>query len=111
MAIQVILSKVGPLPLTATFDAPGDAPMYLEVNGSVYTSTANQLIGIAVQLDSKPVGTAAQIWSNGTNTHRAVVPTYIPVQLQFGTHKLVLTAANGQTNSDLNDSFTVVLHY
>jgi len=95
----------------ATFDAPRDEPMYLEVNGSVYSSTANQLIGIAVQLDNKPIGTAAQIWSNGVLTHRAVVPTHIPVQLQFGTHKLVLTASNGQTLSDSNDSYTVVLHY
>jgi len=95
----------------ATFDAPSDEPSYLEINGSVWSSASNQLIGIAVQVDNKPVGTAAQIFSNGPNTHRAVVPTYIPVQLQQGTHKLVLTAANGQTISDYNDSYTVVLHY
>ena len=111
MSIKVILSKVGPLPLTATFDAPADSPMYLEVVGSVYSSNANRLLGIAVQLDNKPIGTPAQIWSNGINTHRAVVPAYIPVQLQFGKHTLTLTAANGDTVSDLNDTFTVVLHY
>jgi hypothetical protein len=32
MAIQVIVSQKGPLPITASFNAPGNGPMYLEVN-------------------------------------------------------------------------------
>ena len=51
MGIQVILSQKGPLPLTVNFNPPGDSPMYLEVNGSVWTTTANSMIGIQVQLD------------------------------------------------------------
>ena len=111
MAIQVILSQKGPLPITASFSAPGDSPMYIEVNGSVWTQTANQMIGIAIALDGNQVGTA-QIFSNANATHRTVVPAYIPVKLTQGQHKLTLSAITpGTTVSDFNDLFTAVIHY
>jgi hypothetical protein len=110
MAIQMIVSKVGPLPITATFDAKGDSPMYLEINGSVWSQKANNMIGIAVKLDGNAVGTA-QIFSNGTATHRTVVPTYIPVKLTQGKHTLTLSASSAGTVSDLNDFYTAVIHY
>lgn len=110
MAIQVILSQAGPLPITANFNAPGDSPMYIEVNGSVWTQSLNAVIGIAIQLDGKSVGTA-QVFSNANATHRTVVPAYIPVKLSQGQHKLQLSAAPGTTVSDFNDFFTAVIHY
>ena len=111
MAIQVILSQVGPLPITASFNAPGDSPMYLEINGSVWTQTANNMIGIAIALDGNAVGTA-KIYSNANATHRAVVPAYIAVKLTQGVHKLTLSAIPGSTTvSDFNYLYTAVLHY
>ncbi len=56
MAIQVIIQQVGPLPITVNFNAPGNEPMYLEVNGSVWTQVPNQMIGIAIELDGQNVG-------------------------------------------------------
>ena len=41
MPIQVMLSQQGPLPITVNFKALSDAPVTLEVNGSVWTQTAN----------------------------------------------------------------------
>jgi hypothetical protein len=102
--------KKGPLPLTASFNAPSDAPSCLIISGSVWTQTPNQTIGIAVSLDGQPVGSAS-LFSNLQATHRAVVPTYIPVKLKFGAHTLVLSATPGATVSDLNDYFSVVLEY
>ena len=110
MAIQVILSQAGPLPIKATFQAPGDSPMYIEVNGSVWTQSANQMIGIAINLDGNQVATA-KIFSNGNATHRPVVPAYIPVKLTQGQHTLTLSAAPGTTVSDANDLYTAVIHY
>lgn len=112
MAIQVILNQQhGPLPVSANFSAPSDAPSYIEVSGSVWCQTANQPIGIGIQLDGKLLGTA-QIFSNTSSTHRAVVPTYIPVQLSQGQHTLTLIQMTGSlTISDVNDVFTAVLHY
>jgi hypothetical protein len=110
MGTQVVIQQKGPLPITVHFNAPGDAPMYLEVTGSVWSQTANNMIGIAVKLDNKPVG-AAQIFSNGTATHRAVVPAYIPILLSHGQHTLSLTPNSAGTVSDFNDFYTAVIHY
>ena len=111
MAIQVILSQAGPLPITATFNAPGDSPMFIEVTGSVWTQSANQMIGIAIALDGNAIGTA-KIFSNASATHRTVVPVYLPVKLTQGQHKLTLSAITpGTTVSDFNDFYTAVIHY
>ena len=110
MAIQVIINQKGPLPITVTFNAPGDSPMYLEINGSVWSQQANQMIGIGVKLDNQAVG-AAQIFSNGTATHRAVVPAFIAIKLRQGQHTLSLSPNSAATTSDSNDFYTAVIHY
>lgn len=110
MAIQVIVSQAGPLPIKVSFQAPGDEPMFIEVNGSVWSNNENTSIGIGVDLDGQRLG-AAQIYSNGTATHRAVVPAYLPVQLSQGQHTLYLYLNTGETVSDSNDFYTAVLHF
>src|SRR5689334_16448895 len=109
MAVQLILQQAGPLPATATFNSIGDSPMYLEVNGSVWSTTPNVMTSINIEIDGKAVGKAS-IFSNGASTHRAVVPTYIQVQLSQGPHKLTLSVG-GNTVSDQNDFYAVVIHY
>ena len=112
MAVQVLIGdQKGPLPIKAQFMAPGDMPMYLEVTGSVWTGTANQMIGIQVSVDGNVVGTA-NIFSNGASTHRNVVPRYFPIKLNQGSHTVELSLApNTTTTSDFNDFFNAVLHY
>jgi len=111
MSVQVIVSQKGPLPISVAFNSPGDLTAILEINGSVWTQTANSMIGIQVQLDGANLG-QANIFSNTASTHRAVVPAYFKIALKYGTqHKLVLTNAASTTTSDLNDFFTAVLHY
>jgi hypothetical protein len=109
MAVKVIINQAGPLPITASFRAPGDEPVYLDINGSVWSQQANQMIGIAIKLDGQALG-AAQIFSNGTATHRAVVPAYTAIQLSQGRHTLVLSPNNSATVSDYNDFYTAVIH-
>jgi hypothetical protein len=110
MAIQVIVQQSGPLPITANFQSLGDLPAYIEVNGSVWTQSANQMIGIGINLDNQEIG-HARIFSNGNGTHRAVVPAYIPVKLSQGQHTLTLFIDTEQTVSDVNDFYTVVIYY
>lgn len=111
MPAQVIISQKGPLPISVSFNPPGNLPCILEINGSVWTTTANSMIGIQVQLDGQNLG-QANIFSNTASTHRAVVPAYFQIQLQYGVqHKLVLSPAPGSTTSDFNDFFTAVIHY
>jgi hypothetical protein len=83
--------------------------MYVEVNGTVWTQTANVMIGIDILIDGQGVGKAV-VFSNAPSTHRAVVPAYIQVKLGQGQHKITL-AASANTVSDLNDRFTAVIHY
>jgi hypothetical protein len=110
MAIQIIINQAGPLPITATFASPSDATTNLEIYGSVWSQSANNMIGISIDLDGKKVG-MAQIFSNGTATHRAVVPVYIPISVGQGNHTLKLYQSTPQTVSDFNDVFCAVLHY
>ena len=108
MGLQVLIQQAGPLPIKALFNAPGDEPMYLEVNGSVWTQSENSMIGIVVQVDNNVLG-QAQIFSNGNATHRTVVPAYFQLQLGEGQHAIVLANSGGV--SDSNDFYTAVLHY
>jgi len=83
MPILSILNQAkGPLPIKVNFNAPSDAPSCLVLSGSVWSATAGQVIGVQLELDGKVIGSAA-ICSNGASTHRAVVPSYIPVNPHF----------------------------
>jgi hypothetical protein len=109
MPIQVLINQPGPLPIVANFKAPGNESMYLQVNGSVWSQNENRTIGILIEIDGKMVG-AAQIFSNGAATHRAVVPAFIPIQLAFGEHSISLSPTVGSV-SDSNDFYTAAIHY
>ena len=111
MPILSILNQApGPLPLTVSFNLPTSGPACLMVSGSVWTQHPNQMIGIQISVDGKAVGTAS-IYSNLQATHRAVIPSFIPVQFEVGNHQLVLSQLNSVTVSDINDRFDVALIY
>ncbi|MGH8101538.1 MAG: hypothetical protein ACREIW_09580 [Chthoniobacterales bacterium] len=111
MATMSILNQVkGGFPITATFKAPSDGPASIVLSGSVWCTTTDQMIGVKLELDGKIIG-AASIFSNGASTHRAVVPSYIPVQLSIGPHTITLLPENTSTTADFNDIFDVTLLY
>jgi hypothetical protein len=111
MPVMSILNQAkGGLPVSASFDAPTDGPACLMVSGSVWCGTANQLIGVNLELDGAVIGSAT-IFSNMATTHRATVPSFIPIKLTFGTHKITLVPLNSATVSDYNDFYEVVLIY
>jgi hypothetical protein len=110
MAVQIIVSQVGPLPIDVTFTAVSDAPMVMEVSGSVWSQGPGHQVGVGVALDGNAIG-QAQIFANPAATHLAVVPAYIPVQLAQGQHTLHLSRLTDNTMSDQNDYYNVVLHY
>jgi len=110
MAVQVILDQQGPLPIKAAFNSLTDEPVYVEVNGSVWSQMPNTPIGILVEVDGSAVGKAL-IFSNQPTTHRTVVPSYGQVQLGPGQHTIVLSPVTPTTTSDENDFYTAVIHY
>src|SRR4051812_20354019 len=103
MAILSILNQAkGALPINTTFKAPSDAPACFILSGSVWCQHANQMVGIQLQVDGKVIGSAS-IFSNLASTHRAVVPSYIPVTLSIGTHTVSVLPLNPSTTTDYND--------
>ena len=110
MAVQIIVSQAGPLPISLNFTAVTDGPAVLEVNGSVWSEYPGLMTGIGVYLDDANLG-SAQIFANVATSHMAVVPAYFPVQLAPGEHKLYLMRMTGESMGDQNDFYNVVLHY
>jgi hypothetical protein len=107
MQILPIINQVGPLPLKTQFNSPMDGPAILVVTGSLWSQSNNVMLTMDVQLDGASIGTA-QIFSNGSSTHRAFSTLFIAVNLSYGPHTLVLISG-ANTVSDLNDTFAVSL--
>ena len=109
MTLFPVISQAGPLPITsAPFKAPVDGPVVFVVTGSAYSNTANVPISFTVLLDNNVIGTA-QVFSNGSQTHRVLPPLFIPVALTDGSHTCAIMAS--PTATDYNDHFTVQILY
>jgi hypothetical protein len=111
MPTQVIISQAGPLPVTAQAEIQSDAPVVLTLAGSVWSPTANRMIGFTLLIDGEPTGFSAEIFSNGPSTHRAVVPVTVPYTFTFGSHTFALEPATSDTTSDSNDRFYLTVQY
>ncbi|HWT00855.1 MAG TPA: hypothetical protein VN256_11465 [Pyrinomonadaceae bacterium] len=110
MAVQIIVSQAGSLPIKVSFSAVTDGPATLEVSGSIWSEYPNLMVGIGVFIDNEQLG-AAQIFANTAAMHLAVVPAYFPVQLTPGEHTVYLSRISGESMGDQNDFYNVVLHY
>jgi hypothetical protein len=108
---QVLISQAGPLPIKAEAQIESDGPSVLTLAGSVWSTTAGSLIGVTLLIDGQPTQINATIFSNGPNTHRAVVPVTVPYTFTFGSHTFTLEPLNGQTTSDANDRFELSVQY
>ena len=108
---QTVINQRGPLPITATFQALSDGPALVMLSGSVWTQNeGGALIGVQLQVDGTPIGTA-WILASDTATHMAVVPIALPYTFGFGSHEIYLGAATGETVSDNNDFYCVTILY
>ena len=105
--VQIVLSQPGPLPITATADIETDGPVGLTLAGSVWSTTANTMVGFSLYIDGEPLELGAAIYASTPNQHMAVVPIVVPYAFTVGTHTFSLQASNPQTASDENDVFQV----
>jgi hypothetical protein len=108
--LQEIIAQNGPLPIKVTADIETDGPTVVTVAGSVWTTTPNSTIGVGLLIDGNLM-VKAQIFSNGANEHRAVVPVSISYTFTIGQHTFTLEPLTGQTTSDANDVFWVTVQY
>jgi hypothetical protein len=107
MQIPQIVNQAGPLPIKVQFNAPLDGPALFTVTGTAWSSSADVLLQMNVQLDGNQIGTA-QIFSNGAATHRAFPTLFLDVNLTDGQHVLTLTPG-ANVVSDANDFFAACL--
>ena len=112
MAADVIFYGPGPLPASGSFSIPTDGPATLVLSGTTTTQgSAPCLTGITLQIDGTTYGEPATCWANNNNNHTAMMPIYIPVQLSYGEHQFEINTLNGETQTDVNDVFQLVLLY
>lgn len=111
MPAMVIYYGAGPLPQSTSFNSPADIPAMFVLSGTTTTESAAVLTGITLSLDGTQIGNPALCWANQNNNHMAMMPTYIPVDLTFGNHTIEINVLNGNTVTDVNDVFQVVLLY
>ncbi len=92
--------------------APLDGSAVFVLSGTARTSSAACLIEISLSLDGSQIGNPALCWFNQNDVHIALRPTFINVDnLSYGEHTIEIMNANGQTITDVNDYFQVVLLY
>jgi hypothetical protein len=102
-----ILQQAGPLPIQTNFTAPLDGDMLLLVTGTLWSQTENVMLTLAVYIDNVQVG-SAQIFSNGTSTHRALPALFSNLNLSSGAHVLTLST---DAIADGNDTFYAAILY
>jgi hypothetical protein len=104
-----IIQQSGPLPITVQFKAPLDGPALLVVTGSLWTTSANNMMQLNVIFDAQQVGTG-QLFSNGNSTHRALPTVFANIKVSYGkVHTLELTGSGTSVVSDINDPFYAAL--
>jgi hypothetical protein len=105
---KVVLQAKGPLPLKGSFDFQSTSPATLIISGTARASFAGPM-GVGLWVDGN-LTAWIMIWANETASHKALVTCPAPINLGFGTHQYSLDLlANTQT--DINDSFSVVIIY
>ena len=115
---ETVISQSGPLPITKQIQTGSTGPATLVIAGSVWSKTPNVEIGIEVSFDGVDIG-ASEVYSNGTETHRATVPVHLAVNLDKPftgsppttppVYTVELRPLNSNTESDVNDNFQVTL--
>jgi hypothetical protein len=67
------------------------------------------MLEVQLLLDGQPIG-QSMCFANQSSSHMALRTTIIPYsELSYGEHTITLQAGNGNTVTDANDYFQVVL--
>ncbi len=110
MAVQSIISQVGPLKITQTFNAPVDGPVEFFVAGTGRSPSANNWIGLQMFLDGSLIG-GISVFCDQAQIHRSMIPNIFSAELSQGQHTITLAPLNNDTTTDDNDGFIVTLLY
>lgn len=106
--LQIVISQNGPVPISVQFDAQADGPLTFFLSGSAWSNQPGQWVGVAMELDGVPIGSAA-VFCNEATSHRALVATLSVANVTFGQHNLTLLPTSQNTVTDVNDFFQVAI--
>ncbi|CAN5725505.1 hypothetical protein BH20ACI4_BH20ACI4_00820 [soil metagenome] len=107
MPMESLMTGTGPLPMKLSFKSPGDGDMSFYLSGSAWSQTPGSLV-IQLLLDGTVIGEMVG-FTNETASHKTLVPVFIAANLTYDTHTVEIQTGNGQTLTDQNDNFQVLL--
>lgn len=100
----------GPVPQYTTFNSEVSGTALVFLQGSAWSSSGNENLGLMVILDGNPVLTVAS-YVNEANSHHALPAFLAPVEMTPGPHKIGISTTSGDFNSDSNDFYTLVVMF
>ena len=110
MAFPVIIDQAGPLPISTTVDWPSSNTVIIAVSGSAFAQKPNAMLRVKVYVAGTWIS-SAQIYANQAATHLTLPTSFFATHGGQGEFTLTLSAADGNTQTDANDRFTVALLY
>lgn len=108
--VQVVFQGPGPLPVEAKFNAEGDGVVVFYLAATAYSTTAGNLLTVELVVDGEVIG-AASTYTNEAESHKAILPIFIPYPLTAGTHIISLQVNGENVVADGNDYFNVTVFY
>ena len=108
---QVVLDQPGPLPITKTFQYNAQGPGMVYVSGTAWTAQpAPMVIGLEVFIDGKSIATL-QVMTNESESHKTLISAFFPIDLDYGSHEMLVYVFGASTVTDQNDMFNVSILY
>lgn len=104
MPLQTVLSAVGPLPLTQTFQPKEDGPVVLIVTATAWTQGAPGKIGIQVTLNGVAIGSVT-LWANENAVHMTLPTLFMNATITSNQTQKIVISPLANTVTDLNDTF------
>ena len=108
MLLQTVLSAVGPLPLTNTFQPKADGPVVLVITATAWTQHAPGKIGIEVSLNGSAIGSVT-LWANENAVHMTLPTLFLNPTITSNQPQKITISALSNTITDLNDTFVAQL--
>lgn len=100
----------GGVPNYTTFNSGSSGTALVFLQGSAWSSSGDENLGLMVILDGNPVLTVTS-YVNEANSHHALPAFLAPVEMTPGPHKIGISTTSGDFNSDSNDFYTLVVMF
>jgi hypothetical protein len=105
MLVTSVANDAG-FPVNAPYSSHG-GKLDVQFAGSAWANASGK-IRVNLLLDGSAIATAS-VFTNEPISHKALVPVTVQAHPTRGQHTFSVAAANGNTNIDFNDFFTITV--